>query len=75
MDYVIKSLENTYCSTVTLSLLLLLFILSDLYDMVIRWLTPGGEIDRGDGIGILGGSRIQVAQPKEGSTADFPGDD
>ena len=35
----------------------------------------GGKIDRGDGISILGGPRIQVAWPKEGSTAGFPGAD
>ena len=33
----------------------------------------GGKIDRGDRIGILGGPRIKVAQPKYGSTAGFQG--
>ena len=69
-----KSLENVYCSTVTLSLILLLFMPSDLYDMIIRLHTPGEKIDRGDDISILGGPKIQVAQPKERSTAGFLGD-
>jgi len=34
-----------------------------------------GEIDGGDSVCILSGPRIQVAQPTEGSTAGFPGDD
>ena len=32
-----------------------------------------GEIDRGDNVCIMGGPRIQVTQPKYGSTARFPG--
>ena len=33
------------------------------------------EIDGGDIVCILGGPRIQVAQPTEGSTAEFLRDD
>ena len=33
------------------------------------------KIDGEDNVCILGGPRIQVAQPTEGSTAEFPGDD
>ena len=33
------------------------------------------KIDGGDSVYILGGPRIQVAQPAEGFTARFPGDD
>jgi len=32
-----------------------------------------GEIDGGDGVCILGGPRIQVVQPRYGSTAEFWG--
>ena len=34
-----------------------------------------GKIDGGDSVCILGGPRIRVTQPTEGSTAGFPGDD
>ena len=34
-----------------------------------------GEIDGGDNVCILGGPRIQVTQPIEGSTEGFLGDD
>ena len=34
-----------------------------------------GEIDGGDSVCILGGPRIQVAQPRYSSTAEFRGDD